>query len=361
MSQIDTIPGLPDALPDVPPKAREYQGLTLDQAIRRAHVILDEVLDRWPGESVFTLFSGGGDSTILTHLMRERTDAAVHVRTTVSIPETWEYVQAVCGAWDLPLHAAYPDDSYEDLVLGRVKPKTERGKLDAVWRGFPGPAGHYLMYQRLKERALERFRTSIIGPRGRSGQIVFLAGMRWAESDRRFRNASESDQWGAVVWCSPLVWWTNGHVAEYRARYMCHNQHTHAPHRLCHPDVLPLSEVSANLHMSGDCLCGAYAKPGEIHLIELFYPRVAARLHDVERQAREAGIPRCVWGAGKQPGDRAGVGAPGRLCARCVEPLDGQSDILDDWLQQGLITAQQHAAMTSPAEMATVDGAGVAG
>lgn len=341
-AQVDALPGLPDALPGVPPKAREYQALNLDQVIDRAHTLLDEVIATNPAEQILGLFSGGGDSSILAHLMRTRVHAFAHIDTGIAVPATGQYVRAVCQEWDVPLRIARPDDTYGDLVLGKVKAKT---KDRAVWKGFPGPAGHYLMYVRLKERALDNLRRSIVGPRGKSGQVVFLAGMRWGESDRRFRNAQETDRWGAVTWCSPIVYWTNSHVAEYRSRFMCNEVHEHAPHRLCFPGALPLSEVTEHLHMSGDCLCGAYAKPGELDQVEFFYPEVAARIRALEGKAREAGLQRCVWGAGKEAADQPAQGAPGPLCSKCGPEMEGQGDILADWLAAGLLTEQQHAGL----------------
>lgn len=320
--QAEGLPGMPDALPDTPPKARAYAALTLDEAVARSHDLLDEVLAVGTAEHVIGLFSGGGDSSILAHLMRDRVHSFAHIDTGIAVPATRRYVEAVCTAWQVPLRIARPVDSYEDLVLGKVTAKTS-GRV--VWSGFPGPAGHYLMYARLKERALDALRRDLVGPRGRPGQIVLLAGMRWGESDRRFRNAAETDRAGAVTWCSPIVYWTDGHVAEYRARHLCTVVHAHAEHRLCRPGVLPLSEVTEHLHMSGDCLCGAYAKPGELDEISFFYPQVGAYLRDLQDRARAAGIDRCVWGAGRQA--RPGTGrAAGRLCSSCAE-LPGQQTL----------------------------------
>jgi len=220
-------------------------------------------------------------------------------------------------------------------VLGKVAPATTRGKRDYVWRGFPGPAAHRIMYQRLKEHALYQVRRQFIGAgrRGRAGQIAYVAGTRWSESGRRWRNANEIDTDGAVVWVSPIVHWTEGHLAEYRERHRCTANHEHAEHRLCHPDALPLSEVSEHLHMSGDCLCGAFAHPGELDEIEFFYPEVAARIRALETQTVAAGIPWCKWGAGKAGAARndAPTNAPGRLCSACTE-LPGQTDLLDQWM-----------------------------
>ncbi|MFE3583727.1 hypothetical protein [Streptomyces vinaceus] len=93
--------------------------------------------------------------------------------------------------------------------------------------------------------------------------------------------------------------------------------------------------------MSGECLCGAYAKPGELDEIEFFYPETAAKLRALEEQASEAGIPACKWGQ-KAPGDGS-TSAAGRLCSSCVA-VPGQDDLLDQWRDSGLITDDQHAA-----------------
>lgn len=317
--QSDIIPGLPDALSTVPPKAREYQALTLDEAIERSHALLDEVKERYPAERILLLFSGGNDSTLLAHVMRDRVDTIVHINTGTGIPATRQYVKDVAASWNIPYLEGRPPDPYRNLVLGRVLNQSGPNAGQPAWRGFPGPGSHDVMYQRLKERALAKIRRDIVGPRGKAGQIVFVAGMRWSESDRRFRNAEEIDPEGAVVWCSPIVWWTPGHIAEYRERHRCDLDHKHAKHMLCHGRALPLNEVTVHLHMSGDCLCGAYAEEGEIHGIELFYPEEAAKLHALEAEALAAGIPEewCTWGWGA---GRERPSGAGRLCSSCPAP-----------------------------------------
>jgi len=316
----DILPGMPDALAKIPPKAREYQGLTLDEAIAKAHRLVDEALDRANPDHVLLAYSGGEDSVILAHLMHERAGMVVHVNTGIAIPDTLAHVRAVTSAWGSELTEARPDDRYEDLVLGRTV--TQDGEPALL--GFPGPALHATMYQRLKERALDRVRRQLVARRGRrrgrSGEIIQMAGMRWAESKRRFRNASEFDPDGAVTWVSPIVWWTDGHMKEYRARYRCRLDHQHAPHRLCTPGALPLNEVTQHLHMSGDCLCGAFAKEGEIWGLEMFYPDAAGRIHELEKTAEKQGnIPRqrCRWGwgAGLEEGTEGGP-----MCSRCKPP-----------------------------------------
>jgi 3'-phosphoadenosine 5'-phosphosulfate sulfotransferase (PAPS reductase)/FAD synthetase len=343
-------PGMADRVAARPPKAEmEPEALTLDEAIARSHAILDRVLAAFPVVAVMGLFSGGNDSVIVSHLMRERISAIVHVNTGTGIPQTTQHVRDVAAAWRLPLHELTPKHSYRDLVLGRViASRGPNAGIRQVWKGFPGPAGHTVMYRRLKDEPLQRLRAQIIGPHRRGKRLVYLSGMRWAETGRRFRNAAEVDREGSLIWVCPIVHWTDAHMREYRARHRCTLPHEHAEHHLCHPDALPLNEVTAHLHMSGECLCGAFAKPGELDEIAFFYPQVAARLRALETEAEAAGITACHWGqrppTTRKPGRAA---APGRLCAKCDGvPIDGQTDLLDTWRATGLITPAQHTTLT---------------
>ncbi|KAB1146783.1 phosphoadenosine phosphosulfate reductase family protein [Streptomyces luteolifulvus] len=307
----DMFPGMPDLLTKQPPKATdgEHVARTLDEAIARTFEILGEALATYPIVGSYGLFSGGNDSVVLMHLMRERMDALLHVNTGTGIPETTQHVRDVAAAWNVDLHELHPQNSYQDLVLGKVLAgRGPNAGKRAVWQGFPGPVGHKVMYRHLKDEPLMAFRRSVVGDQGRTRKIVYLGGMRWAETDRRFRNAEAIDQDGAIVWVSAIVHWTDVHMREYRARYRCQQDHEHAQHRLCFDGALPLNEVTEHLHMSGECLCGAFAKPGELDEIEFFYPEVAGALRDLERQAERAGIPACRWGQ-KPPGEADSVPA----------------------------------------------------
>jgi 3'-phosphoadenosine 5'-phosphosulfate sulfotransferase (PAPS reductase)/FAD synthetase len=345
----DMFPGMPDKLSKRPPKAEdgEHEARTLDEAIARSLEILNEALSAYPIVGTYWLSSGGNDSAIVGHLLRGRYDAVLHVNTGTGIPETTQYVRDVAAVWGDTLHVLRPKNSYRDLVLGEVIASTgpNAGKR-AVWKGFPGPAGHKVMYRHLKDEPLMRFRKSVVGDQGRTRKVIYLGGMRWAETDRRFRNAEAIDQDGAIVWVSPLVHWTDAHMREYRARYRCHQDHEHAPHRLCFDGALPLNEVTEHIHMSGECLCGAYAKPGELDEIEFFYPETAAKLRALEEAVAAAGLKACRWGQ-KPPGE-SNAAAAGRLCSSCVA-IPGQDDLIDQWRDSGLITAEQHAAFTRTA------------
>ena len=348
----DMFPGMPDALTKTPPKATESDQTTgtLDEAIARSHAILDEALAGHPVVGTYWLSSGGNDSAIVGHLLRGQYNAVLHVNTGTGIPETTQYVRDIAAAWDDTLHELAPKNQYRDLVLGRVIAGSgPNAGWRPIWKGFPGPAGHRVMYRQLKHEPLMRFRRSVLGDqkslsRAARRKLIYLGGMRWSETERRFRNAEAIDPDGSIVWVSPIVHWTDAHMREYRLRHRCHQDHEHALHRLCFNGALPLNEVTEHLHMSGECLCGAYAKPGELDEIEFFYPETAAKLRALEAEAGQAGMPYCRWG--QKNGGTASVSPAGRLCSNCVAPqLEGQTDLLDQWRDAGLLTEEQRAAL----------------
>lgn len=262
--------------------------------IHQAFEIYDEALAvHAAGREVVAtclLYSGGNDSTTLAHLFRPRADYAVHVDTTIGIERTRTFVRDTCEEWGLPLLERRPPEDYRALVLAH---------------GFPGPAMHWKMYQRLKERALRGVVRELGAGRSRTKAVVFLAGRRRSESARR-TTIVDHERDGATVWVSPLVNWTKLDLSTYR---------------LMAGDV-PVNPVSDLLHMSGECLCGAFAKPGELDEIGYWFPEVAAGIRALEGEVRAAGHaePLCRWGhgEGRKPKQVAMVGM---LCSSCEPPL----------------------------------------
>lgn len=79
---------------------------------------------------------------------------------------------------------------------------------------------------------------------------------------------------------------------------------------------LALNPVKTSpLGMSGECFCGAFARPNELDMIRRVCPDVAEKIDRLAVIAREAGKP-CVWGqAPLKPGLR--VLETGPLCSSC--------------------------------------------
>ncbi|MGL5823688.1 MAG: phosphoadenosine phosphosulfate reductase family protein [Nocardioides sp.] len=247
----------------------EHSLALLDHAIEESIVAEGKRL-----AATAVLFSGGNDSTVLAHLFREVATHAVHAKTGIGIEQTRQFVRDVCGAWGLPLVERHPPtgSTYRDLVLDQ---------------SFPGPGHHFKMYQRLKERCLRQARNELV-PSPRTHRVVFLAGRRRNESARR-ANVPAVERDGSVVWVSPLVFWTAPDMVTYR---------------LLAGDV-PHNEVSALIHMSGECLCGSFARAGELEEIGFWFPGVRAEIEALEAEVRATGkVPpwkaRWGWGSDKE-------------------------------------------------------------
>ncbi|WP_207760620.1 phosphoadenosine phosphosulfate reductase family protein [Mycolicibacterium sphagni] len=274
----------------------------VERLIEQAHQIINTAWDLAEGRmraAWCVLYSGGNDSTVLTHLVRDRVDCAVHANTTIGIEETRQFVRNTCAAWGLDLIERTAPTTYRDLVLER---------------GFPGPAMHFKMYQRLKERALDQVRSDLILD-SRRQRVLFIAGRRRSESKRRATiPLYEKD--GSAIWASPLAMWTKLDMNTYR---------------LMAGDV-PINPVSEKLHMSGECLCGSFAKPGELEEIRFWYPETAEAIDQLQAEVVAAGHgePFCRWGHGQgAPPARA----TGRLCTSCD---DAQFDLFNQAAEDGL-------------------------
>ena len=94
-------------------------------------------------------------------------------------------------------------------------------------------------------------------------------------------NTEEIQTFGNQVWVAPFTHMTGSDCVEYMRRY-----------------DLPKNDVKEKLCMSGECLCGAFAKKNELQEIEYWYPEVGKRIRDLEVKVREAGFP---WGWEEQP------------------------------------------------------------
>lgn len=277
----------------------------------KAYAILNEAIekhvlaDNRKVAGIVVLFSGGNDSTTLAHMFRRRATHAAHANTGIGIEKTRQYVRDTCASWDLPLIEKHPEEgaTYRDLVLGQCRARTGPNKGTVLWPGgFPGPASHWMMYQRLKERALEKVRNDLVSNPYRE-RVIFLAGRRADESGRRKGLALKGpiERRGSTVWVSPLLDWTKLDLNAYRR---------------VHSDV-PRNEVSDLLHMSGECLCGAFAHAGELNEIEEWFPETAAEIRALEAEVLASGVAppeRCKWGwgAGKEKPSKVGD-----LCSSC--------------------------------------------
>lgn len=240
----------------------------MEDKINSAQDVTQEAIRKFNPTAVLSCFSGGHDSLVATHVSRHLFTHVLHIDTGIGIFDTRQFVRNVCQVFNWQLIEEHAPVSYEEIV---------------VEHGFPGPAQHARMYNQLKERALRkvyrRFHKLYSDDR-----VLFLTGARSEESTRRMGHVEpivtdpSYPQW---IWVAPLHNWSKKDCLDY---ITSHN--------------LPRNDVVAKLHMSGECLCGAYAKPGERQWIKFWFPEVDAHLSKLETKVRAADIPepQCRWG-----------------------------------------------------------------
>lgn len=266
----------------------------LGERIVRASNVLDDAYREHNPVRVYALFSGGHDSLTAAKLAQEwgwDRDIEVwcaHINTQTGIPETSEFVRRVCRDQGWSLRELTPPVKYEALVKEY---------------GFPGPAQHGFMYQRLKERCLrtlirEAKQATKAKPRDR---VMFVTGVRSQESVRRMKHVDRIQRDGSIVWAAPIHDWSKIECGEYIEAMN-----------------MPRNQVVDLIHMSGECLCGAYAKPGEIKELEQWFPQVAQRIHDLEFEVQAKGLRADRWGhGGKLLNVHRGQMKIGPLCQDC--------------------------------------------
>lgn len=274
---------------DVAHLTRPEREARLDALIQQSRDFVSDAIERLvhnEGRMVAAtavMLSGGNDSTALAHLFRHDVDLAVHANTTIGIEETRDFVRNTCEEWGLSLIERTPpreQDHYRALVLTR-----QRGKKGQALGGFPGPAMHWKMFQRLKERAVEQVQRELV-TNPRRERLVCIFGRRRDESERR-SNIRPIDRRGSRLNISPLVNWTKADLNTYRLR-----------------GGVPVNQTADLIHMSGECLCGSFASPGERAEVSYWFPAPFEEIAAMEAAlVGRDDIPehRKTWGWGADP------------------------------------------------------------
>lgn len=195
----------------------------------------------------YVLLSGGKDSVTTAHWLNAHGMLAgcVAIDTGISIPEWRPFVERLCESQGWPLTIVGTLVTYEWYVRQY---------------GFPGPGSHSQAMRWLKERGVDQFRK-------RNPGALLASGVRRGESARRFGTVREWNVLGKMVIWAPLIDWTTADVWAY-----------------VHEHELERSPCYATLGISGDCLCGAFASPGERDAMAECHPEVDARIRRLEAE-----------------------------------------------------------------------------
>lgn len=272
---------------------------------REARTLIEEAIDKHEPTKVFALFSGGGDSQVAAHVALPYVDALVHIDTgTAPVDEKGnnlvrQFVEGWATRHKVELLVYEAGRAFEWMVTRRC------AHLRFEPLGFPGFGQHGTAYYYLKQKQIDKlvrdYKTH------HADRILLITGVRNAESARRaLIHTSFERRAGAKVWLNPLLEWREMPMAAYRRRYR-----------------LGQSDVSALLHMSGECLCGAFAKKGEREMIMQLFPRWGQWILDMEKEAAARGAEHAVWGWTKikeeeKPEPGTFINAAGELCTSCA-------------------------------------------
>ena len=230
------------------------------------------------GRKFSALVSGGKDSLSCAAWLADRgqLERCVSLDTGIAVPGWLEFIQAVCATRGWPLEVYKTPVSYDALVEKY---------------GFPGPGRHWVMVAALKGRGVRQFKKKHPG-------AMLASGARKQESARRLRTVGEWNKMeGVTVW-NPLWEWSDEKTWEF-----------------FYAKGLSRAPAYSTLAISGDCLCGAYARPDEFALLQVAYPAVYSRLCDLGAKIQERHPDRCRWGWGAT-WKRQKVSSPS--CVECV-------------------------------------------
>lgn len=248
--------------------------------------VIDQAVDEHKPSHVFALFSGGHDSLCSTHIAAQHPSfrGAVHINTGIGIEETREFVRDTCKAQGWPLLEYRAGDGVYEARCMRY--------------GMPGGPQHEYVYHILKSQQIQRLIRD--HKTHRYDRIGLVTGVRKQESSRRMRlHPHLVKQEGVKVWVHPNLDASGLDVSRY-----------------VDAAGLKRNPVVDKLHRSGECLCGALARPEELDEIAFWYPEVAARIRSIEHECFKRGLPH-RWGSAKsQPISDAQPMLP--LCQSCT-------------------------------------------
>lgn len=201
------------------------------------------------------LFSGGKDSLTVCHKWwiehGKKPFTVLYCRTGVGLNE--EYVTSICKKynWTLVIVEPKSGETFEDFVEKY---------------GFPHQGMHNSIFGCLKGHPIRKWHNE---QKKLGRNIIFLSGRRKKESKRRMRMKSNKEManFDGMMFYSYIYNMTTPEVWGY-----------------LNENKLERSPTYETMHLSGDCLCGAFSSKGESDWLSVFHPEMAKRFMELEKK-----------------------------------------------------------------------------
>lgn len=240
----------------------------------------------------YALVSGGKDSLSTAQALDRagKLEACVALETGLSTPDWKEFVARVCDERGWRLEFYRTTASYDELV---------------VRYGFPGPSKHKWFMDYLKGRGIRAFRKA--HPDG-----ILASGVRSGESQRRLVNTTPVGMWENVPILAPIYQWTTDETWAYFREH-----------------GFERAPAYSTLQISGDCLCGAFAREDEEAAVRFHYPEIAARFDGLGEEIKTTHPKRCKWGWGWMR-ERKKAKNESSLCVECGDTQPDLYSLLEE-------------------------------
>lgn len=226
-----------------------YQSLPLEAKIIKSKLIIDEAIREFGKDKIYISYSGGKDSTVLSHLVRQEYPDILHLfsNTTVEYPETikhilWEEkenkmniikVKPIDGKGKpfnfkrVVNEYGYP--AFSKNVANAIRtyrraltPRTKQNSIDYINRNFK----KYEAYKEcnISDLCCEKLKKNPVKKKAKElGMECAMIGTLAEESRQR---AGDWIKYGCNVFyqkkdnqCRPLSFWTEADIYEYIDRY----------------------------------------------------------------------------------------------------------------------------------------------
>lgn len=221
--------------------------------LEQSKLILEKAEQQYGIKKFMACISGGKDSITSADIVDKlgKLNGVIFIDTTIGIKETKDFVIQLCEKRKWKLTILKPKVSYEQFVIDKF--------------GFPTARFHnvvmgYLKYQPLRNYVIEN----------KSEKIGLISGVRKLESNRRGRTMKPIIKDGSMIFVAPIFDLTTQEVWDY-----------------IRENNLEVSPVYKKLHLSGDCLCGAFADMAEAELLSIFYPEIANKIRNLENKCKK--------------------------------------------------------------------------